>query len=458
MLRYRHLLQNLAWMCLTAVAVAVGETKMMLDDMNRFFEGGAEYPSDRYEEITSCFAKWNVKRLEESQDAAWGAFYNYYLSNGGVNDTWGSAKSSFIEGKQNKTATFGPLGRTYEVQERCNYVSNVAYYSALIRVCEYDDWNIPIDERAALMKTFASLAVGSAWFHGSMTQTGRQFDGWSVGIAINNAYQIAIRSINTTSRIFLTVSDDLEPTPITELADSVAYMPLNNDVSEWKDFLSGLQVRRSYSATAVALLSFACGATAPFFVICECLVNDIIAPQFLKDDEAEFIANRYLPELKAIIKEENLPLPPWRALPFFTKAFGVTLGLLWAFAFQEEKIPTPCLEGSFFNTTILGAFKTPFVDALVLLLSDIENTDKIGYFGQDIYPGSKFCNRDSPHALWHQLSADSVFELYVVVDEGDKTLSEYKKLRRSQNTRQEASKSIFAKVGSGLGGLRGSWG
>ena len=116
----------------------------------------------------------------------------------------------------------------------------------------------------------------------------------------------------------------LELTPHTEIVDEVASMALNKDVSEWEDFLNGLQVS-----------------------------------------------------------------------------------------------PTPCLEGGVLNTTRSGAFKSPLVDFVSFMLTGVENTDR-KRVPRNVYPGAKFCNRDSPHALWHQLSVDSVLELYVIADKSDK--------------------------------------
>lgn len=417
--------QCFLWLSMQALAVrAAGETKLILDDMSQYFDG-KDYSADRYQELVDCLNRWGDQGLVEAQDAAWKAFYDYYLS---ADTTWGTFNSSYLETKLNKTALFGSGLRTYEVQEKCNFASNVAYYRSAIRVCDYPDWGIPEDYQDALMKTFATLAAGSGWFHGSVTEIGRQFDGWLVAITVNNAYQIAIRSIETSSRILLTVSDDLEPTPITELANNVAYMAINKDVSEWVDFLREQQVVRGYTKTAVALAAFSCSALAPFF-LCECLIGTL-APQLLNEDETEFFTNQYLPELKELAKTESFPISLFRGTPLLVKLLGVLVGLLWAFAFQEDTIPTPCLEGTIFNTTLLGALKSPLVDFVAKQLTQVDNTDPTGLFAEKPYPGAKFCNRDSPHALWHQLGADSLVELYAVADEVDQTLQKRKKASR----------------------------
>jgi hypothetical protein len=44
----------------------------------------------------------------------------------------------------------GPPDREFLALERCNFVSNLAYYRAAIRLCEYPNWNMPEIQRRAL--------------------------------------------------------------------------------------------------------------------------------------------------------------------------------------------------------------------------------------------------------------------------------------------------------------------
>jgi hypothetical protein len=418
--------------------LAAGETKLMLDDMSQFFEG-TSYPSSLYEELAACMQQWGVQRLEESQDAAWKGFYDFYLAGGAAGDAWGNYTNEYMESKLNRTALFGADGRTYEVQEKCNYVSNVAFYRSAVRVCHYQQWKIPVADRVALMQSFVSAGTASAWFHGSMTETGRQYDGYLVAVLIYNAYQIAIRSTGTNSTILLTVSDSIQPTPISVMANQVSYMPLNYSVSEWVSFLQSLQVERRYTVVVVALITFSCAAVSPFF-ICERLVRDVIAPELLSDDETEFMINKYIPEMKLLVEAEEFPLHPWEGVPVFVKITGVSIALLWAFAFQETVLPTPCLEGDFFNLTRLGAMKSPLIDVLAFFMHGVKNTDDRGFWDgrqSHPYPGSDFCNTNSPHALWHERAADGLVELYAIADEVEQILQKRNKRRRVQQVAEE---------------------
>jgi len=60
--------------------------------------------------------------------------------------------------------------------EPCNYVSNVAYYRAVTKVCDYPDWNVDDTTVRDIKRMFSALTLGSAAMHGSHTYVGVQFD------------------------------------------------------------------------------------------------------------------------------------------------------------------------------------------------------------------------------------------------------------------------------------------
>ena len=457
-------------------AAAAGETRLILDDMSRFW-GDNGYPDDLYQELVQCFNKWGEPVLK-AQDASWKQFYDIYET-GGVNDDtkWSGLESTtFLDSIMGKSGVYGghstSLGK-YEVVERCNYVSNAAYYNSALRACRYDDrWNIASDLQSAVMKSFATMAVASAFFHGSMTPLGLEWDNKNGNVLIYNAYQILTKSVddndNFNSTIFRTATDDLEITGIVENADATAFFAINQSLAleDWKPFLMTVQTP-DFQEAAAALVAFVCTATLPFSV-CERVIGSVIGPALLDEEPLDFLVNQYLPEAKIVAENEDLPLPCWIGLPLVRRAMGVLMSMVWAFVFQENRIPTPCLVGPVFNTTRLGAFKSPFVDVFVSLFTSVGNPIKNAYNGKEEYPGAKFCNRDSPHALWHQLSADAVFELTVMADDFDRAMQDRKDRRKSSNrgsaihkesnSEEEGWGSWFGSISFSFQNLRGSRG
>lgn len=116
-----------------------------------------------------------------------------YANNGSNIDFWGNsdhwaAKSSpFREGdfgtKDGAVIGKGGQGELYLVQP-CNTASNIAFYWASLRICEYKDWHVPEHTQRSLKRAFAGLAVGSAFMHASTTGLGGQYDNKFIAIIV----------------------------------------------------------------------------------------------------------------------------------------------------------------------------------------------------------------------------------------------------------------------------------
>ena len=78
------------------------------------------------------------------------------------------------------------------VLEPCNYSSNVAYYHSTTRICDYSPWSISDDYVNAMKRGFATLAMGSAFFHGSQTFLGSIFDNYQIGVILYIAHQASV--------------------------------------------------------------------------------------------------------------------------------------------------------------------------------------------------------------------------------------------------------------------------
>jgi hypothetical protein len=64
----------------------------------------------------------------------------------------------------------------YYVYERCNYVSNAAFYKGTLRICNNPEWDQKDNIIVALKESFTSLASGSCFWHGAHTYVGFAFD------------------------------------------------------------------------------------------------------------------------------------------------------------------------------------------------------------------------------------------------------------------------------------------
>ena len=92
---------------------------------------------------------------------------------------WDKAGGSFGEEKM-------------EIYEPCNYASNVAYFHASTRICDYPDFSIEPDNQNALKQAFTTLTMGSAFWHGSQTYVGSSFDNNVIAVIAFLAHQASV--------------------------------------------------------------------------------------------------------------------------------------------------------------------------------------------------------------------------------------------------------------------------
>merc|ERR1712038_744651 len=147
------------------------------------------------------------------------------------------------------------------IWEPCNYASNLAYYHTVTEICAKEEWNVPLDDVKAMAKTFAILAQGSAFWHGSETENGGAAD-----VRINDlfayvAYQAAMQNVLPLEN---SVIHDLSLTPRAksgiQITSDFIDMYINVPVAEWRDQLRAADFPNlrltmcGYFGTALSLL------------------------------------------------------------------------------------------------------------------------------------------------------------------------------------------------------------
>lgn len=470
---------------------AQDETKMILDDMARFFGDDKGWPDDYYTDLVACWDRYEepyqpllytTASLLEAQNVGWRAFLDMYQT-GGVSPATtfdGNGPRPWIEYVNDEYHLFGDGADAYQILEKCNYASNMAMYTSALRVCRYaqqDKWNMEPEIQSALVKGFASMGIGAALFHGGNTQVGATWDTRAIQATMYNAYRIAIQSVATDSLIFKTVQNDttdLLPTlSIVDYTNFVTFFPLDLPLIDWSDHLEGM-TRITTERLMVCISAFLFSTTCPWSFV-DFLVNTIVSPIVLNEEDTYFMTMQYMPELKRIAEQEDYPLSifnPRRRL-ILRQTVGVLFGFAYALAFQEKFIPVEvCSFGvGFLNVTGLGALNIPVWNFLTEAMTWVYNPLENAYNGKEEYPGAKECNRQSPHAVWHQVAADMLFDLLVVVDRANKVLSDRSE-KQSDNWRfqqqeeedrenndeptDESAESWFHSITSNFQRLRGA--
>lgn len=113
---------------------------------------GSVFDEAFYQKLVKCYRKFDDYNLYDSQIKGWRKINRYWLTRntnkspkGGI-DTWcggGDWKGGhgFNEFRSRASESFG--SDKMVVCEPCNYVSNVAYYHSVVKICDYaDNWSV----------------------------------------------------------------------------------------------------------------------------------------------------------------------------------------------------------------------------------------------------------------------------------------------------------------------------
>lgn len=147
--------------------------------------------------------------------------------------------------------------------EECNYVSNAAYYHGSTRTCDFPDWNAQVPLRKAVKQAYTTLAMGSAFWHGSLTYLGVVFDNLIIAVVSYLAHSIMIEPFNSTNTMFTGLRDDIESISAVELSEHMSMLSLDKPITEWAEYLKTAPFQQTFYITFGALVSVVTSVTLP---------------------------------------------------------------------------------------------------------------------------------------------------------------------------------------------------
>lgn len=114
-------------------------------------------------------------------------------------DAWGQSSPALVgnlppfdEYFKRPNVTFGRYGiLTYEP---CNYVSNIAYYHSVTKMCKYN-WSTTNELQSNQIQAMSMLAVGSSFMHQSYTFVGARFDNIMISIISYVGQQMIVQNL-----------------------------------------------------------------------------------------------------------------------------------------------------------------------------------------------------------------------------------------------------------------------
>ena len=249
------------------------------------------------------------------------------------------------------------------------------------------------------------------------TWEGERYDNSMIGVIVYTAYQSIMKKINATDTMmnlgFPNATDSIP------LSERISQLPLNEDPTQWGVTINDMmdhEYQSDYKRIFGGLIVTIVMTTMPTLIAKAFLwsvltfLDSLGTMPGLKD----WLWNVYMPDATSTIAKINVSTAD--SFEVFKKLMGTLIKLIWAFSWQEEFMPF--LEPVYDKPTIRGflAGLTPYVNSLASKINGFPQTESTMASGQNIYPGSTFCDKDSPHALWHEQSANGFVELMLWAD------------------------------------------
>ena len=282
----------------------------MLNSMQQLLTGDARYFDPLFiEDLLTCWNNTNPD-LKQAHDAAWQGMIDYFEMDGFGNDTWGSRNDNKTWFENNATAQDNGI----IIYEPCNYASNIAYYHPATEVCQSrKDLHMSEESIVAIIQSFSFLGSGSAFFHGSCTQTGLSFDANMISILSYVAHQASIENLIPLgpSCVITDLNSTCREYSGIEIANSIQDMVLTMPVEEWGNHIESIQMPSFFitfgglvsSALSLAFEEETVDALAPFLM-------DLLS---VPEEEQVFILQEYIPEVGFV---SCLLEPVFTTIPF----------------------------------------------------------------------------------------------------------------------------------------------
>lgn len=182
--------------------------------------------------------------------------------------------------------------------EPCNYASNIAYYHAALRVCDYPKWAFNSTQVRDIKRGFVTLAAGSAFMHGSHTNLGGAYDTDSISVIVWTAYRAVIEKLNATDNVLLSLSDTDVALTGHNLTEQYSFFSEQMPIDYWFDEISTLKNQFPYDYFKLfgALVESALYLTWPASIADEVL--PLLENALLSEADATFFRTKFAPAIK----------------------------------------------------------------------------------------------------------------------------------------------------------------
>jgi len=384
----------------------------MLDAMEQLLTGStAGFDEEYFLELMECMALYDID-LPKAQDAAWAGMIEYSDSNGTPQDEWGGCLDTGHCHKYHEQNATTQNFHNMTIYEPCNYASNVAYYHVVTQICKHKDlWNMPQDYVKAILQGFATLAMGSSFWHGSHTYLGNVADNRFIDVIAYVAHQASVSNLPTNSSVVRELSLSPRSGNAVTTTQGLINMFSESPVDQWTDLILALDMPdyfTTFSGLVCTFLTLRLDSLSADLAIVTLM--DLFK---LPEEQREFILYHYLPELREAAGE--IILSEETKLELQGNIESTLIKLIYAFLWQEYVITeSPIFLNPIAN--VIGNTLIKYVNDYANSLSTFPVYDEALKTGEGVYPGSDRCNPVQPHSKWHVESANGLMDLMYLAD------------------------------------------
>lgn len=315
-----------------------------VDDMKWRINGrGSKFDADVYDRFIKCFKKFNDTLLYESQLSAWKGIADYWETRDENVDYFGDPDPWFQESPFQEAYTRSNQFFRHNnlvVMEPCNYVSNIAYYHGVLKLCDYaEDWSVEPQLQYDAVKAVSLMAVGSVFMHSSFTSVGSMLDKHMIGVIAYLSYQMSMMNIPNKSVMLQGLQLEERSKNITMVLDNLTRTIRDEPVKEWGRVLDTEDYPRDYYQSFAAITVNLFAFTLPPWL--STLLLTVMAEVLLRNfhEQRKWLLNDYLPAILEALKDLQVPIG--ERINLSLQLAGVLLKLFYAFCYQEEHVPVP---------------------------------------------------------------------------------------------------------------------
>jgi len=387
----------------------------VLDSVQAVMTGQTQYDRRQFQAIVHSLIDFDPQ-LYHSQENGWRGMLAYYQAGGGVGDRWGGNPSRFME--RNTTKLLLPNSQNLLVFEPCNFASNIAYYHMNIALARYNQWVLPQSVVRGLAQASASLALGSAFWHGSHTILGGETDTGMIAVMAYIMHQASLEHLPKHIKTSILTDLKTEKRFLTgvEVAQVVTDMYRTEPSSSWLHIFTSLDIpsyETTFSALIVSLLTLV--FPEPVIKPAASTLSDLFG---VDAPTKKFILESYIPSVRAAFSKIKLTV--MERLDILLSTIGTVKKLVYAFLFQEDTFNIDFLKSPL--AVQIGATFQPILNTKTNLPSSLPDLSPRLSSGQGLYPGDTWCRTSQPHSLWHAQSAAGLIDFFLLVDKMVKIL------------------------------------